>query len=136
MVRRPLTASNFVQRSSTVNALASAESSATVLPDADDPSPVQQADPNNLTSVRSARTYQVPDESAPGGKKDVERDQLAKGYEYGRTAVHISESDQNVTKLETQAGLEVIGFIPWSSVCLSSPWEAAFNICTFSMIAT
>ena len=136
MVRRPLTASNFVQRSSTVNALASAESSATVLPDADDPNSVQQADPDNLTSVRSARTYQVPDESAPGGKKDVERDQLAKGYEYGRTAVHISESDQNVTKLETQAGLEVIGFIPWSSVCLSSPWEAAFNICTFSMSAT
>lgn len=115
MIRRPLTASQFVQRSSTVNEIASAGSSATVLPDADDAYTVPQVDFNSLTAVRSARTYQVPDESAPGGKRDVERDQLAKGYEYGRTAVHISESDENVTKLETQAGLEIIGFIPWSS---------------------
>lgn len=72
--------------------------------------------PNGLTSVRNARTYQVVDEEAPGGKRDVERDDLAKGYEYGRTAVHISETDENVTKMETQAGLEIIGFVPWSSV--------------------
>ncbi|MCJ1464919.1 X-ray repair cross-complementing protein 5 [Pseudocyphellaria aurata] len=115
MIRRPLPASRFVQRSSNGIGLASATSSATVLPDADDPDTMMQDDPNGLTSVRSTRTYQIPDESAPGGKRDVERDQLAKGYEYGRTAVHISESDENVTKLETQAGLEIIGFIPWSS---------------------
>lgn len=118
MIRRPLTASRFVQR---VNQVASAQSSSTFLPDADDPDTVPQADPNSLTSVQSTRAYQVPDESAPGGKKDVDRDQLAKGYEYGRTAVHISATDENVTKLETNAGLEILGFIPWSSVCLSSP---------------
>ena len=73
-------------------------------------------DPNGLASVRSTRTYQIVDEKAPGGKRDVDRDDLARGYEYGRTAVHISQSDENVTKLETQAGLEIIGFIPWSSV--------------------
>ena len=73
-------------------------------------------DGNSLAPVRSARTYQVIDEEAPGGKRDVTRDDLAKGYEYGRTAVHISESDLNVTKIETQAGFEIIGFIPWSTV--------------------
>ncbi|KAM5447592.1 ATP-dependent DNA helicase yku80 [Microsporum audouinii] len=65
-----------------------------------------------LTSVRNARSYQVADDSVVGGKRDVERDELAKGYEYGRTAVHISESDENITKIETKAALEMIGFIP------------------------
>ena len=135
MIRRPLTASRFVQRSSTANESGSAGSSVT-LPDADNLDTVPHADPNSLTLVRSARTYQIPDESAPGGKKDVDREQLAKGYEYGRTAVHISESDEIVTKLETQAGLEIIGFIPWSSVCLFSPLETVSNISTCSMSAT
>ena len=119
MVRRPLTASRFVQRSDHSNAAASAQSSSTVLPDADDAGGNIPQDHDSLTAVRSTRTYQVVDEGAPGGKRDVDRDGLAKGYEYGRTAVHISESDENVTKLETQAGLEIIGFIPWSSVCLA-----------------
>jgi ATP-dependent DNA helicase 2 subunit 2 len=64
-----------------------------------------------MAAVRTSRTYQVDDESVPGGKADVERDDLAKGYEYGRTAVHISQTDENITTLETFAGLELIGFI-------------------------
>lgn len=64
-----------------------------------------------LTTIRASRTYQINDESAPGGKVDVERDDLAKGYEYGRTAVHISQTDENITTLETFAGLEMIGFV-------------------------
>lgn len=72
-----------------------------------------------LTSVKNARTYKIADESAPGGKRDVDRDDLAHGYEYGRTAVAISESDQNVTKLETVAGFSVMGFIPSEKVGLS-----------------
>ncbi|KAG2418701.1 hypothetical protein HFD88_001802 [Aspergillus terreus] len=71
----------------------------------------EPGDGNTLTSVRNLRTYQVTDESAPGGKIDVERDDLAKGYEYGRTAVHIDTTDENITTLETFAGLELIGFI-------------------------
>ncbi|KAL1971063.1 hypothetical protein VTN77DRAFT_14 [Rasamsonia byssochlamydoides] len=91
-VAKPPTASSFVLRS--------------------DAAAGQDIDGENLlTSVRNARTYHVSDESAPGGKRDVEREDLAKGYEYGRTAVHISESDENITKLETNAALEVIGFI-------------------------
>lgn len=113
MIRRPLTASHFVQRTDLSHGQASTQSSDTVLPDADG---IDGADPNGLTSVRNARSYQVTDEAAPGGKRDVSKDDLAKGYEYGRTAVHISESDLNVTKLETQVGLEIIGFIPWSTV--------------------
>jgi ATP-dependent DNA helicase 2 subunit 2 len=72
-----------------------------------------------LTTVRTSRTYQINDESAPGGKVDVERDDLAKGYEYGRTAVHISQTDENITTLETFAGLEIIGFVHMNQVCIA-----------------
>lgn len=102
MIRRPLSASSFVQR---IDELGKA------LPETD-------SDHTNLTFVRNTRTYKVADETAPGGTGDVNRDALAKGYDYGRTVVPISQSDENVTKLETEAGLEVIGFIPWSSVRL------------------
>ncbi|SLM37327.1 ku family dna [Lasallia pustulata] len=115
-IRRPPSASQFVQRSDLSNGHGSTQSSATIRGDGDGgESSAAMLNPNGLTSVKNARTYQVIDEEAPGGKRDVERDELAKGYEYGRTAVHISETDENVTKLETQAGLEFIGFVPWSS---------------------
>ncbi|RMJ23086.1 hypothetical protein PHISP_06037 [Aspergillus sp. HF37] len=64
-----------------------------------------------LTNVRPLRSYQISDESAPGGKVDVEREELAKGYEYGRTAVHISDTDLNITTLETLAAMELVGFV-------------------------
>ncbi|KAJ5156081.1 hypothetical protein N7492_008884 [Penicillium capsulatum] len=64
-----------------------------------------------LVNVRTSRTYHITDESAPGGKVDVERDDLAKGYEYGRTAVPINQMDENITNLETLAGLELMGFV-------------------------
>jgi len=73
-----------------------------------------------MSIVRSARTYKINDPSAPGGKRDVDREDLAKGYEYGRTAVHISESDENVTKLETFSCFEIVGFIPNDKVCLEA----------------
>ncbi|KAJ5163494.1 uncharacterized protein N7500_005324 [Penicillium coprophilum] len=69
------------------------------------------AEGDALASVRTSRTYQITDESAPGGKVDVERDDLAKGYEYGRTAVPIEQTDENVANLETFAGMGLIGFI-------------------------
>lgn len=82
--------------------------------DAKDDGPAQSqalGEGNTLTAVRTSRTYQINDESAPGGKVDVEREDLAKGYEYGRTAVHISPAEENITNLETFAGLEIMGFI-------------------------
>lgn len=72
----------------------------------------EQMDGVELTAVKQTRTYKVNDPDAPGGKRDVEFESLAKGYEYGRTAVHISESDHNITKLQTQKSFKIIGFIP------------------------
>jgi ATP-dependent DNA helicase 2 subunit 2 len=65
-----------------------------------------------FAAVKQARTYKVNDPDAPGGKRDVEEASLAKGYEYGRTAVHISSAEYNITRLETIKGFEIIGFIP------------------------
>ncbi|KAL8971589.1 MAG: hypothetical protein Q9197_003192 [Variospora fuerteventurae] len=110
-IRKPLAASQYVQRLDPIDS--NTQSTATVLPDGDIDMPDAAA--NDLTNVKNSRTYQVLDEEAPGGKRDVSRDDLAKGYEYGRTAVHINETDENVTKLETQAALEIIGFVPWAN---------------------
>jgi ATP-dependent DNA helicase 2 subunit 2 len=65
---------------------------------------------SDLAAVRNQRMYQVDDPEETGAKKNVEMEELEKGYEYGRTAVHIAESDMNVVKLETSPSLELIGF--------------------------
>jgi ATP-dependent DNA helicase 2 subunit 2 len=70
----------------------------------------------DFAAVKNARTYKVNDPDAPGGKRDVDFASLAKGYEYGRTAVHISESDFNITKFETERSFTIIGFIEWETV--------------------
>lgn len=67
-----------------------------------------------FSAVKQARTYKVNDPDAPGGKRDVDFESLAKGYEYGRTAVHISESEYNITKLETTKEFTIVGFIEQS----------------------
>ncbi|VUC38105.1 unnamed protein product [Clonostachys rosea] len=67
-----------------------------------------------FSAVKQNRSYKVNDADAPGGKRDVEFDSLAKGFEYGRTAVHISESEHNITKLESVKSFTIIGFIPWN----------------------
>jgi ATP-dependent DNA helicase 2 subunit 2 len=72
---------------------------------------------NDLTSVKSTRTYRVNDPNAPGGRRDVDREVLARGYEYGSTAVPISESEENVTNFETKQSFSIIGFIPSDKVC-------------------
>ncbi|CAG8339017.1 unnamed protein product [Penicillium salamii] len=98
-VAKPTSASSFVMRSGAESGQDSAPGSSA--PNADE----------SLVSVRTSRTYQISDESAPGGNVDIERDDLAKGYEYGRTAVAIDQSDESVTNLRTFAGLDLIGFI-------------------------
>ncbi|QUC19766.1 uncharacterized protein UV8b_04007 [Ustilaginoidea virens] len=75
---------------------------------------VDPMDGVEFAAVKQARTYKVNDPDAPGGKRDVEFEALAKGYEYGRTAVHISESEHNITKLETTKSFSILGFILWS----------------------
>ena len=107
MIAKPPSASAFVLRS---DGGEPTQSTGTVAgDDADNGS--TQTNGNALTNVRSAYSYTVTDADAPGGKRDGPRDDLAKGYEYGRTVVPISESDENITKLDTEAAMEIVGFV-------------------------
>lgn len=74
-----------------------------------------------FAAVKNARTYKVNDPDAPGGKRDVEFESLAKGYEYGRTAVSISESEHNITKLESVKSFTIVGFIGQEKVRYDAP---------------
>lgn len=69
-----------------------------------------------FSGVKHMRTYRVQDDQAPGGKRDVDIGDLAKGYQYGRTVVPFSESDFNVTKLDTFKSFTILGFIPFNNV--------------------
>ncbi|KAM0346458.1 hypothetical protein ACHAPU_005523 [Fusarium lateritium] len=85
-------------------------------PESETTQPVESEEMEGIefSAVKQARSYKVNDPDAPGGKRDVEFDDLAKGYEYGRTAVHISESEHNITKIDTQKSFSIVGFIPCS----------------------
>ncbi|KAG0644451.1 SPOC like C-terminal domain-containing protein [Tuber brumale] len=66
----------------------------------------------DLQAVKNARAYQIEDDAAAGGMMDIEKEQMEKGYKYGRTVVPISTTDETITVLETEPGLRVIGFVP------------------------
>lgn len=70
-------------------------------------------------AVRMERAYLVDDEEAEGGKKEVERDELEKGYLYGRSVVPISSTDESITTLETQPSLQILGFVPRQGVSIA-----------------
>jgi ATP-dependent DNA helicase 2 subunit 2 len=125
----PPSASSVVVNNGASNGQSSATLGDTDMPDAPD-----------LSAVKNHYVYQVDDPNCPGGKKDVERDDLAKGYAYGRTAVHISEAEKNITEMDTVESFSIIGFIPsnmvrFSYLCLTllifkstkdiSQWERA-----------
>ena len=88
------------------------------------PSQTQGRDQDNDTPmsgvefqpVKQLRTYRVDDSKAAGGKKDVDTEELAKGYKYGSTLVPFSESEQTLVKYETTKSFTIIGFVPMSSV--------------------
>ncbi|KAK9795785.1 hypothetical protein SCARD494_04756 [Seiridium cardinale] len=88
-----------------------AQSSQTVEGDTMEGLEFEDGEGGEFAAVKSARTYKINYPGAPGGKKDVEFDSLAKGYQYGRTAVHISEAEFNITKLDTQKTFSIIGFV-------------------------
>ena len=110
MIAKPPSATQFVERTGeAANGEDSVQSSHTLAPDSG-----TVADGNTagiLMGIKNSRIYQVDDENIPGAKREVVREELAKGYEYGRTAVHISESDENVTTLETRASMTIVGFV-------------------------
>jgi ATP-dependent DNA helicase 2 subunit 2 len=82
-----------------------------------------------FSGVKYMRSYKVNDPDAPGGKRDVDFDDLAKGYQYGRTVVPFSESDMSITKLETKRSFTILGFVPFSSVSPSF-LDSAYQILT------
>ena len=102
MIAKPPSASSFV-----VRADCGEGSSSIKLPEyaAGEDHPM-----GDLSAVRHQRSYQVENTEDPGTKMNVEMEDLEKGYEYGRTAVHIAESDLNVVKLETEQSLQLVGF--------------------------
>ncbi|KAI4759129.1 putative Ku family DNA helicase [Aureobasidium sp. EXF-3400] len=73
--------------------------------------PDEETKPGDLAAVKNARTYQVPDEDAPGGKREVEQDELSRGFNYGSTVVPIEEADKTVTDFESKQGMDIIGFV-------------------------
>lgn len=68
-------------------------------------------DESAFNSVKQHRSYKINDPTAPGGKRDVEFEELAKGYSYGSTAVQVAEAEWNITKLENMKDFSIIGFI-------------------------
>lgn len=102
-------ASSFAMRGDGVGGPSSTASSDTVIANGDSVAPAQD-NQSELAGIRTNRKYEVANGEGGGEKTTVDREELAKGYEYGRTAVAISESDQNITKLDTEAAMEIIGF--------------------------
>jgi ATP-dependent DNA helicase 2 subunit 2 len=120
MIAKPPSAGAFVLRSDGGDH--PSQSTGTVVAGGEEDDGAQRnGNTNTLTNVRSAYSYTVADSDAPGGKKDVARDDLAKGYEYGRTIVPISESDENITKLESETAMEIVGFVPKDKVHKQDP---------------
>lgn len=110
MVAKPPSASSFVQRTN-LGPGASTQSTATIKDEDDEPG-------GQLAAVRNQRVYQVENPDEPGVKMNVEPDELERGFEYGRTAVHISEADKTVVDLDTTQSLDVLGFVPEERVRL------------------
>ncbi|KAK7531676.1 putative Ku family DNA helicase [Phyllosticta citribraziliensis] len=109
MQARPPTASSYVHRSDLAPGESSQiQSSATVAGNGDGP----QTEHDSLAAVKQATTFHVAEEGAPGGKRDIDREDLSRGYNYGSTVVPISESENDIVELKTEATLDIIGFIP------------------------
>ncbi|CZR54384.1 related to ATP-dependent DNA helicase II, 80 kDa subunit (KU autoantigen protein P86) [Phialocephala subalpina] len=103
-IARPVAAKSYVMRS---GGEASTQSSYTL------PGDVEMTDaPTEFSAVKQGRSYTIKDPSDALGKRDVDFEDLARGYEYGRTAVHISQSEENVTSLNALRDFSILGFIP------------------------
>lgn len=119
-IAKPVSASTFVTRSN-ANGPSSQQSSHTLQGET---LPTNGA-LSGLAPVRTLRNYQINDAGTAGGKKDIDHEELAKGYEYGRTAVPISASEENVTNFNADSipSFEIIGFIPNDNVSNIAPFQ-------------
>lgn len=73
-------------------------------------------DDPQFNSVKQHRTYKINDPSAPGGKRDVEFEELNKGYAYGSSAVVIPDFDWTLTSLEAVKDFSIMGFVNMNKV--------------------
>ena len=112
MIRKPPAASKVTKRLEQGNT----QLSTTLMEDVDDNHLASSLNGDYVTRVRDSRAYYVLDDREPGGKKYIEPEDRAIGYEYGSSLVPVSGSDESTLQLETKAGLELIGFVPWDKV--------------------
>lgn len=82
---------------------------------AEDMDGVEYDDPQ-FNSVKQHRTYKINDPSAPGGKRDVEFEELNRGWAYGSTAVCIPDSDKDLTSFGAVKSFSIIGFVSMSKI--------------------
>lgn len=114
MIAKPMSASSFVQKSKPEEEERGGPSVKREIKD-------EGEDDKKMSYVKNERTYQVKDETEEGGKKEVQRDELEKGYMYGRAVVPISSTDESITTLETESSYEILGFVPRQGVSLIPP---------------
>lgn len=111
MIAKPINASSFVQKAKLEGA-DNGEGSSTAVA-------TKEENEQAMAYVRHERTYVVEDKEEAGGKKEVDKEELEKGYMYGRAVVPISITDETITVLETDPSYEILGFIPRQGVSIS-----------------
>lgn len=104
MVAKPVSASRYAPGDQDTGG----ESSGTMLED--------RGGKPELQTVRQARSYQVENEEEAGGMMEIDKEEMAKGYKYGRTVVPISQTDEEVATYPTEPSMRIVGFIPASNV--------------------
>ncbi|CZT02065.1 related to ATP-dependent DNA helicase II, 80 kDa subunit (KU autoantigen protein P86) [Rhynchosporium agropyri] len=102
---KPPSASSFVSAAANATGEANAHSSHTV-------EDTEMMDAPGLSAVKSSVAYRVNDAAAAGGTVDLQREDLAKGYYYGSTAVPFGQDEEGVTRFNSRQGFSIIGFVP------------------------
>lgn len=105
-------ASAFVLAAAKSNGEGSAQSSNTL-------EDTEMTDAPALSAVKISRDYKVNDASGAGGFINIEREDLAKGYYYGSTAVPFGQDEKDVTEFISPQGFSIIGFVPSDKVQLA-----------------
>lgn len=108
MIARPISASSFVQKAKPEGVDNGEGSSGAAA--------AAEGNEQKMSYVKNERIYVVEDKEEAGGKKEVDREELEKGYMYGQAVVPISSTDEMITVLETNPSYEILGFIPRQGV--------------------
>ena len=118
-IAKPPSSSAYAERVGGANGAGTAESSAMAIDGANG-----NVDGNDLVALKTERMYEIVDGPEGEPKRVVPQSELVKGYTYGRTAVHISESDLSTLDMKTKTSLQILGFIERDKV--SFPFSAAY----------